>query len=116
MIISDEKEKPGYLFSLQISVIGSCSCNSSFVKFFVLRSNRQFISFVCYCSSETCCLEYTITLLRVTEPLEDRMEQALFSPPLSKQRVEYAVQSIKESCATTLVNEFLFYSDFTLII
>lgn len=44
------------------------------------------------------------------------MEQALFSPPLSKQRVEYAVQSIKESCATTLVNKFLFYFDFTLII
>ncbi|PQQ21239.1 small RNA 2-O-methyltransferase [Prunus yedoensis var. nudiflora] len=55
-------------------------------------------------SSKTCFLEYTITLLRVTEPLEDRMEQALFSPPLSKQRVEYAVQSIKESCATTLVD------------
>ncbi|ONI11183.1 hypothetical protein PRUPE_4G091400 [Prunus persica] len=55
-------------------------------------------------SSKTCFLEYTITLLQVTEPLEDRMEQALFSPPLSKQRVEYAVQSIKESCATTLVD------------
>ncbi|KAM5587448.1 small RNA 2'-O-methyltransferase-like [Rosa sericea] len=55
-------------------------------------------------SSKTCCLEYTIRLLRVTEPLEDRMEQALFSPPLAKQRVEYAVQSIKESCATTLVD------------
>lgn len=46
MIISDEKEKPGYLFSLQVSVIDSCSCNFSFVKFFVLRSNRRFISFV----------------------------------------------------------------------
>ncbi|KAM1235088.1 hypothetical protein TB2_004464 [Malus domestica] len=55
-------------------------------------------------SSETCYLEYTITLLGVTEPLEDRMEQAFFSPPLSKQRVEYAVQSIKKSCATTLVD------------
>ncbi|KAL6206519.1 hypothetical protein ACLB2K_023767 [Fragaria x ananassa] len=55
-------------------------------------------------SSETCWLEYTIRLLRVTEPLEDRMEQALFSPPLSKQRVEYAVQSIRESCAATLVD------------
>ncbi|KAL6176404.1 hypothetical protein ACLB2K_053037 [Fragaria x ananassa] len=32
-------------------------------------------------SSKTCCLEYTIRLLRVAEP----MEQALYSPPLSKQ-------------------------------
>ncbi|XP_044496175.1 small RNA 2'-O-methyltransferase isoform X3 [Mangifera indica] len=55
-------------------------------------------------SSEACCLEYSITLLSMTEPPEDRMEQALFSPPLSKQRVEYAVQHIKESCATTLVD------------
>lgn len=50
-----------------------------------------------------CSLECTTTLLRVTEPLEDRMEQALFSPPLSKQRVDYAVQHIKESCASSLV-------------
>ncbi|KAM7505770.1 hypothetical protein LguiB_004674 [Lonicera macranthoides] len=51
-----------------------------------------------------CSLQYSVTLLRVTEPLEDRMEQALFSPPLSKQRVEYALQHIKESCATSLVD------------
>ncbi|XP_058200685.1 small RNA 2'-O-methyltransferase isoform X1 [Rhododendron vialii] len=51
-----------------------------------------------------CSLECTTTLLRVTEPLEDRMEQALFSPPLSKQRVDYAVQHIKESCASSLVD------------
>lgn len=43
-------------------------------------------------------------LLHVTEPLEDRMEQAFFSPPLSKQRVEYAVRHIRESDATSLVN------------
>ncbi|KAG9136112.1 hypothetical protein Leryth_003733 [Lithospermum erythrorhizon] len=49
--------------------------------------------------SRSCKLECTLTLLRVTAPLEDRMEQALFSPPLSKQRVEYAVQHIKESSA-----------------
>ncbi|XP_041023719.1 small RNA 2'-O-methyltransferase-like isoform X1 [Juglans microcarpa x Juglans regia] len=55
-------------------------------------------------SSKSCYLEYSVTLLRVTEPLEDRMEQALFSPPLSKQRVEYAVKHIRESCATTLVD------------
>jgi hypothetical protein len=36
------------------------------------------------------------------------MEQALFSPPLSKQRVEYAVQHIKKSCAATLVHILYF--------
>lgn len=55
-------------------------------------------------SSRSCKLEYNITLLRVTEPLEDRMEQALFSPPLSKQRVEFAVRHIKESSASSLVD------------
>ncbi|KAF3450281.1 hypothetical protein FNV43_RR06361 [Rhamnella rubrinervis] len=55
-------------------------------------------------TSRSCFLEYIVTLLQVTEPLEDRMEQALFSPPLSKQRVGYAVQHIQESCATTLVD------------
>ncbi|MBA0568598.1 hypothetical protein Golob_006077 [Gossypium lobatum] len=39
-----------------------------------------------------------------SQPPEDRMEQALFNPPLSKQRVEYAVQHIKEFCATSLVD------------
>lgn len=55
-------------------------------------------------SSRSCKLEYNITLLRVTEPLEERMEQALFSPPLSKQRVEFAVRHIKESSASSLVD------------
>lgn len=55
-------------------------------------------------SSKSCCLEYCIGLLRVTEPLEDRMEQALFSPPLSKQRVEYALKYIKEFSATSLID------------
>ncbi|KAK2981401.1 hypothetical protein RJ640_017989, partial [Escallonia rubra] len=54
--------------------------------------------------SPNCSLEYSIALLRITEPLEDRMEKALFSPPLSKQRVDYAVQHIRESCATSLVD------------
>ncbi|OWM71305.1 small RNA 2'-O-methyltransferase-like [Punica granatum] len=54
--------------------------------------------------SNSCCLEYCVTLLHITEPLEDRMEQALFSPPLSKQRVEYAVCHIRESDATSLVD------------
>lgn len=53
-------------------------------------------------------LEFSITLLGVTEPLEERMEQAFFSPPLSKQRVEYAVQHIRDSGATSLVkNTFI---------
>ncbi|XP_008812123.2 small RNA 2'-O-methyltransferase [Phoenix dactylifera] len=51
-----------------------------------------------------CYLEYTVKVLQVTEPLEDRMEQALFSPPLSKQRVEFALGHINESRATTLVD------------
>ncbi|KAL1833949.1 hypothetical protein ACET3Z_003600 [Daucus carota] len=55
-------------------------------------------------NSGGCSLEYSITLLRVTEPLEERMEQALFSPPLSKQRVDFALQQIKESCAASLVD------------
>lgn len=55
-------------------------------------------------SSKPCCLEYSVTVLRVTEPLEDRMEQALFSPPLSKQRVEFALQCIKEFSATSLID------------
>ncbi|XP_057970267.1 small RNA 2'-O-methyltransferase-like isoform X2 [Malania oleifera] len=55
-------------------------------------------------SSKACCLEFSIILLKVTEPLEDRMEQAFFNPPLSKQRVEYALRHIKESSATTLID------------
>ncbi|XP_059288742.1 small RNA 2'-O-methyltransferase-like [Lycium ferocissimum] len=55
-------------------------------------------------SSGTCLMKCEVTLLRVTVPLEDRMEQALFSPPLSKQRVEYALQHIRESSASSLVD------------
>ncbi|KAF6139508.1 hypothetical protein GIB67_015465 [Kingdonia uniflora] len=55
-------------------------------------------------SVEACSLEYSINLLRVSEPLEDRMEQALFSPPLSKQRVEYALGHIVKSSAAKLVD------------
>lgn len=54
--------------------------------------------------SEGHCLEYNLSLLRIVEPLEERMEQALFSPPLSKQRLEYAMQHIKKSDATSLVD------------
>lgn len=55
-------------------------------------------------SLDGCLLEYSVKVLRVAEPLEDRIEQALFSPPLSKQRVEYALRHINESHASTLVD------------
>ncbi|XP_028759336.1 small RNA 2'-O-methyltransferase [Neltuma alba] len=55
-------------------------------------------------SSKPCFMEYAIALTKLTEPMEERMEQALFSPPLSKQRVEFAVHHIIESCAATLVD------------
>ncbi|KAK2437558.1 double-stranded RNA-binding domain (DsRBD)-containing protein [Trifolium repens] len=55
-------------------------------------------------SSKACCVEYEISLTKVAEPPEERMEQALFSPPLSKQRVEFAVQHILESHATNLLD------------
>ncbi|KAK7363261.1 hypothetical protein VNO77_05397 [Canavalia gladiata] len=55
-------------------------------------------------SSNDCCMEYGISLTKVAEPPEERMEQALFSPPLSKQRVEFAVRHIVESHATTLLD------------
>lgn len=44
------------------------------------------------------------------------MEQALFSPPLSKQRVDYAVQHIKESCALSLVCVLGFVLPYKLIL
>ncbi|XP_057988172.1 small RNA 2'-O-methyltransferase isoform X2 [Hevea brasiliensis] len=71
---------------------------------YILASTDDSEGIISLLTSETCCLDYTVTLLCVTEPPEERMEQALFSPPLSKQRVEYAVQHIKQSCATTLVD------------
>ncbi|CAN1150800.1 Small RNA 2'-O-methyltransferase [Linum perenne] len=55
-------------------------------------------------SSCSCYLQFSVTLLHITEPPEERMEQALFSPPLSKQRVEFAVQHIRNSSAVSLVD------------
>lgn len=55
-------------------------------------------------SRDSCVLEFSVKVLQVTEPLEDRMEKALFNPPLSKQRVEFAVQHINQLHATTLVD------------
>ncbi|KAI5080706.1 hypothetical protein GOP47_0003889 [Adiantum capillus-veneris] len=51
-----------------------------------------------------CSLRYCTKLLRVLEPPEDRMESALFSPPLSKQRNEFAVREIKKLRAKSLVD------------
>ncbi|KAI3964471.1 hypothetical protein MKX01_007161, partial [Papaver californicum] len=55
-------------------------------------------------SLKDCGLKYSINLLGVQEPLKDRMEQAFFSPPLSRHRIEYAVKHINESCAATLAD------------
>lgn len=55
-------------------------------------------------SRDSCVLEFSVKVLQVTEPLEDRMEKALFNPPLSKQRVEFAVRHINQLHATTLVD------------
>lgn len=52
---------------------------------------------------DNCLLEYSLKVLRVAEPLEDRMEQAFFNPSLSKQRVKFAVEHINESSAANLV-------------
>ncbi|KAK9088552.1 hypothetical protein Scep_027634 [Stephania cephalantha] len=71
---------------------------------FILAANGDIAESLPPLSSKNCCLEFSITLLRVTEPLEDRMEEALFSPSLSKQRVEYALKHINESGATNLVD------------
>lgn len=70
----------------------------------ILAATGDPVKTISLLSSKVCFLEYSIVLLRVTEPLEDRMEQALFSPPLSKQRVGFALQHIKESSAATLID------------
>ncbi|KAH6796424.1 hypothetical protein C2S51_037410 [Perilla frutescens var. frutescens] len=71
---------------------------------FILAASGDSAETLSLLSPRSCKLEYCLTLLQVTEPLEDRMEQALFSPPLSKQRVEFAVRQIKESSAASLVD------------
>ncbi|XP_051136154.1 small RNA 2'-O-methyltransferase isoform X2 [Andrographis paniculata] len=71
---------------------------------FILAAAGDTAATLSLLSTRRCKLEYCVTLLRVTEPLEERMEQALFSPPLSKQRVEFAVKQIKESSALSLVD------------
>ncbi|PIN12640.1 putative protein HEN1/CORYMBOSA2 [Handroanthus impetiginosus] len=71
---------------------------------FILAAAYDSLATLSLLSSRNCKLECNITLLQVTEPLEERLEQALFSPPLSKQRVEFALWHIKESSATSLVD------------
>ncbi|KAK8458933.1 hypothetical protein SEVIR_2G046600v4 [Setaria viridis] len=70
----------------------------------ILAAASEFSHDLSNVSRESCFLEFSVKVLQVTEPLEDRMEKALFSPPLSKQRVEFAVQHINELHATTLVD------------
>ncbi|KAF5193773.1 Small RNA 2'-O-methyltransferase-like [Thalictrum thalictroides] len=70
----------------------------------ILAAARNQANSLSLLSMQDCWLEYSINLIRATEPMEDRMEQALFSPPLSKQRVEYALKHINESGAATLVD------------
>ncbi|KAF3530439.1 hypothetical protein DY000_02037596 [Brassica cretica] len=51
-------------------------------------------------------LEYNVHLLGVKGPTEKRVESVFFKPPLSKQRVEYAVKLIKESSAASTLVDF----------
>ncbi|KAF2317921.1 hypothetical protein GH714_041243 [Hevea brasiliensis] len=46
---------------------------------YILASTDDSEGIISLLTSETCCLDYTVTLLCVTEPPEERMEQALFS-------------------------------------
>ncbi|CAL1402882.1 unnamed protein product [Linum trigynum] len=73
-------------------------------EYFVLAAGTDSGRILSFMSSHNCYLQYSVSLLHVTEPPEERMEQALFSPPLSKQRVEYAVQHIRNSSAASLVD------------
>ncbi|XP_022139952.1 small RNA 2'-O-methyltransferase-like isoform X2 [Momordica charantia] len=82
----------------------ACFCAELAPREFILAAAIETARILHLLDSNACRLEYSCNLLRVTEPLEDRMEQALFSPPLSKQRVEFAVKYIKESHACSLVD------------
>ncbi|KAG5029189.1 hypothetical protein JHK85_013142 [Glycine max] len=90
---------------MQMSV-GQCAYFSSnlLTTELIFASAGDSVKMLASLSSKDCCMEYEISLIRVAEPPEERMEQALFSPPLSKQRVEFAVQQILESHATTLID------------
>ncbi|XP_078158045.1 small RNA 2'-O-methyltransferase-like [Carex rostrata] len=53
---------------------------------------------------QNCWLEYAVKVLRVPTPMKERVETTPFSPPLSKQRVEFAVHHINQSHALSLVD------------
>ncbi|XP_027346337.1 small RNA 2'-O-methyltransferase isoform X2 [Abrus precatorius] len=87
---------------------GNCPCSGSLpcIRYSVslVVEAGDSVKMLALLSCKDCYMEYEIGLTKVAEPPEERMEQALFSPPLSKQRVEFAVQHIIESHATTLVD------------
>ncbi|GMH01422.1 hypothetical protein Nepgr_003261 [Nepenthes gracilis] len=92
--------------ALMLMTVGQSACFriDSLPPELILAAATDSLKILSDLSTKACCLEYSITLLQVTDPLEDRIEQALFSPPLSKQRVEYALQHIKNSSATSLID------------
>lgn len=51
-----------------------------------------------------CLLRYDVRVLKSVEPPEERMESALFSPPLSKQRNEFSIRKLQEIHAKSLVD------------
>ncbi|KAK7267183.1 hypothetical protein RIF29_19848 [Crotalaria pallida] len=89
---------------MQMSVGQSAYFTTSVPPDFIFASAGDSAKIMSLLSSKTCCMEYEVSLIKITEPMEERMEQALFSPSLSKQRVEFAVQRILESGATTLLD------------
>ncbi|GAB4840701.1 hypothetical protein Ancab_021468 [Ancistrocladus abbreviatus] len=89
---------------MQMTVGQSCWSYAKFPLKLILAATTDPLRFLSELSTKACCLKWSITLSRVTDPLEDRMEQALFNPPLSRQRVEYALQRIKYSSATSLID------------
>ncbi|KAK4796414.1 hypothetical protein SAY86_028740 [Trapa natans] len=70
----------------------------------ILAASDDFTRINSLLNSYHCRLEYSVKLLHITELLEDKMEQAFFSPTLSKQRVEFAVDRIRQSDATSLID------------
>ncbi|XP_024545577.1 small RNA 2'-O-methyltransferase isoform X2 [Selaginella moellendorffii] len=49
-------------------------------------------------------LEYTVSLLKYVEAAEARMESAVFSPPLSRQRIDFALELFQRSQALSLID------------
>ncbi|CAA7394053.1 unnamed protein product [Spirodela intermedia] len=70
----------------------------------VLAASGQSAELISPLDLRACSLEYSLKVLQISEPNEVRMEQALFSPPLSKQRVDFAMGLINSTSATSLVD------------